>query len=112
LLDLDQDFSVLYGNYVGLDGNHAGWRDDLPGADIELAPVKIAFDHLTLEGPVRQRSGSMGAGIVGNKELPRDIENGERQSGSVNPEGAALIDFVGTAEFDAGRSRVHGRRRE
>src|SRR5579885_2609651 len=49
LLNLDGHLAVDHHHRVGLDRHHAGRRHHLAGADIELAVVEIALDHVVLD---------------------------------------------------------------
>jgi hypothetical protein len=48
----------------------------------------------------------MGAGVVGDVELPFDIENRDNYVSGLDPEGGASGNIIGFAEFEAGRHDV------
>src|SRR5436190_19335649 len=46
---LNENFAVLHNRAVGLDRHHAGRRNHFSGLDVELAVVKVAFDHIAFD---------------------------------------------------------------
>src|SRR5580704_3525339 len=104
----DGDLPVDHQRRIGLDRHHAGWRDHFAGADIELAIVEIALDHVVLDIAFRQRAGAVGAGIVGDVELAADVEHRQRQILDLDLERRAGRHLVGAAELDT-LSAGHGR---
>jgi hypothetical protein len=62
-----------------------------------LAVVKIAFDDISVDVPLRQRPRTVGAGVIGDIELAVDIENGHRQTGGFDPKRRTGGDLFGFA---------------
>jgi len=62
-----------------------------------LAVVEVAFDHVTVDVALRQRTGAVGASIISNVKLPLDIEDGDRQPGRLDPERGAGGNLIGFA---------------
>jgi hypothetical protein len=98
--DFDSHFPVLQFDRIGFDRHHAGRQDHFAGTDIELAIVEIALDYVTFDIALRQRTGPVGAGIVGDVEFAVDIEYRERQIVDLDLDGSAGRDLVGAAQFD------------
>src|SRR5580692_11120804 len=107
-LHLDRHLPIHDRRRIGLDRHHTGRRDHLAGADIELAVVEIALDHVVLDIAFRQRAGAVGARIVGDVELAADIEYRERQILDLDLERGTGRHLVGAAELDT-LSAGHGR---
>jgi hypothetical protein len=85
---IDEHPIVLHNDAIGLHRKYARRRYDLARADIELAAMKVALNNIVAQIAFCERAGPVGAGIVGDKELAADIENGEHQSCNFHLQGA------------------------
>src|SRR5258707_8239120 len=102
---LDDNLPVLHRGRVGLHRDHARRHHHLAGADVELAIVEVALDHVALDVTLGQRARPMGALVIKDIELALDVKDRHRQSVFLNLEGGAGSDVIGIAEFDL---RRHG----
>src|SRR4051812_2718334 len=104
-IHVDKHRAALDRRGIGLHRDHAGWRHDLPGFDVELAVVEVALDHVAVDEALRQRAGAVGAGVVGDVKLPVDIEDGDRHASRLDAERGSGGNLVGFAKFNSGRHR-------
>src|SRR5260370_24159963 len=102
---LDDNLPVLHRGRAGFHRDHARRHHHLAGADVELAIVEVALDHVALDVTLGQRARPMGALVIKDIELALDVKDRHRQSVFLNLEGGAGSDVIGIAEFDL---RRHG----
>src|SRR5262245_50472806 len=98
--NLDIDAAVLYHGRIGFYRNHAGWRHDLAGADVELTIVEVAFHHVVFDIALRQRAWPVGAIVIRDVELAADVEDRQHQPAGLDFQGGADGDVVGVTELD------------
>jgi hypothetical protein len=105
---IDEHPTAFHNDRIGFHGKHAGRRYDLARAHIELAAMKIALDDIVAQIAFCERTGPVGARVIGDEELPVDIEDGEHQASDLHLQGATLFDINRTAELEPTWLRGHG----
>src|SRR5262249_14971361 len=103
--NLDHDLPILDRSRIGLHRNHARREHHLAGADVELAIVEIALDHITLDITLGERPWAIGALVVEHVEFAINVKDRHAQSFLLDLEGGADRDIAAIAEFDL---RGHG----
>jgi hypothetical protein len=104
---LDEDPIPPDEDRVGLHRDHARWTDDFSRPDIEAPAVKIAFDDVVLQIPIRQGARAVGAGVVRDEEFATDVEHGKHQPLGLDPQCATALDIGNPAEIYSPRRICH-----
>src|SRR5689334_10638333 len=70
LVSVNQHPAILHEGLIGLDRHHAWRGHHLAGLDVELPVVEVALDNVALDEAFREQARTVGAGVVGDEELP------------------------------------------
>lgn len=97
--DLDTDFSIHDSREIGLLGFDGGEGKGFAGLDAELGVVPRTLDLAVLDFSVAQRRITMTTGVVNDKVLAIEVENGQgREVIWLYAKRSTSFDFIGRAE--------------
>src|SRR5207244_11227747 len=101
-IHFDKDSAAFDRRRISLHRDHAGRRHDLTGFDVELAVVEVALDHVAIDEAFRQRTWTVGAGVVSYVKPALDVEDGNRQPRRLDAERGSGGNLIGFASFKRG----------